>query len=125
MLEDRLVVEVVNATRGTSVARQVRVARSFWARGRGLMFAHGMPDGSGLVIDPCSSIHMFFMRFPLDVIYLNKDDRVVRIQQNIRPWRIGPVHTSGARYVIELPIGSIERSRTAVGDIMSFTQPTE
>lgn len=80
------------------------------------MFRSSFPEGSGLVIDPCSSIHMFFMRFPLDVLYMNEADEVVRIQHSIRPWRMGPLVTRGARYVIELPEGAAKRSRTEVGD---------
>lgn len=110
------IIEVHNVARGTTVGRSIRVARSFWARGRGLMFHSELPDDAGLLIDPCSSIHMFFMRFPLDVLYLSTDDRVVRVQRNIRPWRVGPIHSSGARYVIELPVGAIDRSLTDVGD---------
>lgn len=80
------------------------------------MFRSSFPEGSGLVIDPCSSIHMFFMRFPIDVLYMNEADEVVRIQHSIRPWRMGPLVTRGARYVIELPEGVAKRSRTEVGD---------
>ncbi len=109
-------IEIVNVTRGTTIATTARLARSLWARGRGLMFERELPAGSGLVIDPCGSIHMFFMRFPLDVLYVDRQDRVVRAQRGIKPWRIGPLHTRGARYVIELPAGAIERSGTEVGD---------
>lgn len=80
-------------------------------------------DGQALVIDPCTSIHMFFMRFPLDVLYLNRDNEVVRAQENIRPWRIGPLYTKGARFVIELPTGTIQRSRTSVGDAIAIASP--
>jgi uncharacterized membrane protein (UPF0127 family) len=117
-------VSVTNTTRGTTVGRNIRVARSLWARGRGLMGVGELPDDSGLVIDPCSSIHMFFMRVPLDVIYLNRDDVVVRVQRNIRPWRVGPLHTRGAKYVIELPVGTIDRSQTDVGDQLKLTPLT-
>ena len=110
------VVEVTNVTRGTTIAGHVRVARSMLARGKGLMFAAELPAGSGMLIDPCGSIHMFFMRFALDVLYVDRNDRVVRAQRSINPWRIGPLHTRGARYVIELPVGTIERSQSAVGD---------
>jgi uncharacterized membrane protein (UPF0127 family) len=109
-------VEVLNVTRDTTMATSARVARSFWARGRGLMFARELPQGAGLVIDPCGSIHMFFMRFALDVVYVDRDDRVVRAQRGIRPWRVGPLRTKGARYVVELPVGSIESTGTQVGD---------
>lgn len=80
-------------------------------------------DGQALVIDPCASIHMFFMRFPIDVLYLNRDHQVVRAQEGIRPWRIGPIYTKGARFVIELPAGTISRSQTSVGDSLAIEAP--
>jgi uncharacterized membrane protein (UPF0127 family) len=116
------IVGVQNVTRGTTVAGYVRVARSFLARGRGLMFVPELAPDSGLLIDPCSSIHMFFMRIPLDVLYVDRDDRVVRAQRNIRPWRIGPVHTKGAKYVIELPVGTIDGSASEPGDQLRIVE---
>jgi uncharacterized membrane protein (UPF0127 family) len=81
-------------------------------------------SGSALVIDPCTSIHMFFMRFPIDVLYLDRENRVVRAQEGIRPWRVGPLYTRGAKYVIELPEGAIRSSRTQVGDQILIERPT-
>ena len=107
---------ISNATRRTTLATHGRRADSFWARGRGLMFARALPEGAGLVIDPCTSIHMFCMRFPLDVLYVDREHCVVRVQEGIKPWRVGPLHTKGARYVIELPVGTIARTGTRVGD---------
>jgi uncharacterized membrane protein (UPF0127 family) len=89
------------------------------------MFVSDLPEGTGLVIDPCSSIHMFWMRIPLDVLYVSRDDVVVRVQRGIKPWRIGPLRTSGARYVIELPVGTIDRSRTMVGDHLTLDRVGE
>lgn len=111
-----------NVTRGTTIATQVEVARSFLARGKGLMLRRTFPRGSALVIDPCSSIHMFFMRFPIDVLYMDRENRVVRTQQGIKPWRVGPLYTRSAKYVIELPVGTIERSKTQVGDQIALPQ---
>jgi hypothetical protein len=116
------IVGVRNVTRGTTVANDVRVARSFLARGRGLMFASGLPADSGLLIDPCGSIHMFFMRFALDVLYVDREDRIVRAQRGIQPWRLGPIHTRGAKYVIELPVGTIDRSGSDVGDQLHIVE---
>lgn len=113
-------IEIVNASRSTSIASSARAARSMLARARGLMFVGDLPQNSGLLIDPCSSIHMFFMRIPLDVLYVDRNDVVVRAQRGIRPWRIGPLHTRSAAYVIELPVGTIERSQTQVGDRLAM-----
>ena len=88
------------------------------------MLRESLPPGAGLVIDPCKSIHMFFMRFPIDVLYLDREDRVVRIQEGLKPWRVGPLHTKGARYVIELPEGTIGRTGTQVGDCVRVTIPS-
>lgn len=113
---------VYNVTRATTISVSAEEARTFWARGRGLMWRRSFPDGSALVIDPCSSIHMFFMRFPIDVLYLNRDDRVVRVQPGIKPWRTDPLWTRGAKYVIELPVGTLERTQTGVGDQISLVR---
>ncbi|MDQ3547844.1 MAG: DUF192 domain-containing protein [Chloroflexota bacterium] len=80
------------------------------------MFKSVLEPDEGLLIDPCGSIHMFFMRFALDVLYVDRSDVVVRTQRGIKPWRVGPLRTRGAKYVIELPVGSINRSGTRAGD---------
>jgi uncharacterized membrane protein (UPF0127 family) len=85
--------------------------------------AESFGDGQAMVIDPCTSIHMFFMRIPLDVLYVDREDRVVRVQEHIRPWRVGPLYTRGARYVIELPSGAIAASGTQVGDHLVLDAP--
>jgi uncharacterized protein len=112
--------EIFNATQGSVIATRARRAASMLSRARGLMFVGSFPEGSGLIIDPCSSIHMFWMKIPLDVLYLDSSDTIVRAQRAIRPWRIGPLRTRGARYVIELPVGTIDRSGCQVGDVVTF-----
>ncbi len=113
---------VHNTTRATTISSNAEEARTFWDRGRGLMLQGSFPHGAALVINPCSSIHMFFMRFPIDVLYLDSHDRVVRVQYGIKPWRTGPLWTRGAKYVIELPVGTLERTLTDVGDQISLVR---
>lgn len=112
---------VENVTRGVVVAGDAEIADSLWSRFRGLMMRSpaSFGPGAGLLIDPCSSIHMFFMRFPIDVLYVDRSDRVVRAQRGIKPWRVGPLRTKGARYVVELPAGTIDKTGTQVGDHIS------
>ena len=77
------------------------------------MLARPLPPGAGLVIVPCSSIHTQFMRFPIDVLYVNKEDVIVGIDRNLRPWRIGRFYKK-VHYVVELPAGGAEACQ--VGD---------
>ena len=109
------VVRVVNETSGAVLGERVTIARTLWARTRGLMLQSRLPEGTGLIIDPCSSIHTFWMRIPIDVVYLDRARMVVRTDEAMRPWRIGPLRTGG-RMVLELPVGAIARTGTRAGD---------
>jgi uncharacterized membrane protein (UPF0127 family) len=111
---------ITNETRHQTIADKAARAGSFFARGRGLMFTAPLPVGGGLVIEPCSSIHMFFMRYPLDILFLNKQGKVVFMYRGIKPWRLGRV-VRGARLAIELPEGTIAESGTQIGDTVSIT----
>lgn len=108
--------QVINENRQSELGQRVAIARSFWRRGKGLMFRSELPAGTGLVIDPCSSIHTFWMRFPIDVLYVAKDGTVLRADCAMKPWRIGPLFVRHGRYVIELPAGTIEQTGTQRGD---------
>ena len=66
---------------------------------------------------PEGQIHMFFMRFPLDVIHADRQGTILRIVQGIKPWRLGPI-VRGARIAVELPAGTAERTGTVVGDTL-------
>lgn len=113
------VVTVRNRTRDAVLGRRVREARSFLSRGRGLMLAPGLEPGEGLLIDPCSSIHTFFMRFPIDVLYVDRSSTIVRADRSMKPWRIGPLFT-GSKWVVELPPGTIESTGTQTGDELTL-----
>ena len=91
---------------GREVAGSVEQAATFLRRGLGLMFRSELPAGHGLAITPCNSIHMFFMRFPLDVAFLDREGCVVRVYHGIRPWRVSRI-VRGARTAIELPAGTL------------------
>src|SRR5438876_6259023 len=87
---------------------EAEVADNPWTRMRGLLGRKDLAPGRGLLIDPCSSVHMFFMRFPIDVVYLNKEDEVVRIATDLKPWRLS-FGGKGAKRTIELPSGTLNR----------------
>ena len=79
-------VRVHNATRGTTLAEQAEWRASLWGRGRGLLGRAGLRPGEGIVLTPCGSVHMLFMRFAIDVVYLDKRDRVVKTVHHLRPF---------------------------------------
>lgn len=111
-----------NRTRATCVASNVRVANTHWSRLCGLIgtSASEFQSGVGLWILPCHGVHTFAMRFPLDVIYLDRDGAVVEVFEALRPWRIAPVRMRAAS-VLELPSGTVRGSGTQTGDRIEMT----
>jgi hypothetical protein len=110
-----------NETRGTSLADAVETASSTWARFKGLMGRASLAPGHALWLPGDNGIHMFFMRFAIDAVFLAKPGAdgsraVVAAKRNVRPW-IGMVpFVRGASGVLELPVGSIDASGTVAGD---------
>ncbi len=112
-----------NATRGTVVAESLEVAESFGARLLGLMGRGVLAAGEGLWLRPASSIHMLFMRFPIDAVFLAKPDadggrRAVAVRPALRPWTGVVWWARGADGCLELPAGTATASGTIVGDVI-------
>jgi uncharacterized membrane protein (UPF0127 family) len=114
-------VRVDNLTRGSSVAERCRVAASLRDRTVGLLATPSLPAGEGLLIERTQSIHMFFMRYPIDVVFLDRQARVTRTVAGLRPWRV-VWWARGARDCIELPVGALVASGTAVGDQLGIDE---
>jgi uncharacterized membrane protein (UPF0127 family) len=112
-----------NVTRGTVLGRSLGVAESFAGRFMGLMGRAGLPPGGGLWLRPASSIHMLFMRFAIDAVFLARPEpdgarRVVAVRANLRPW-IGVVWWArGADGCLELPAGTAAATGTVAGDVV-------
>jgi uncharacterized membrane protein (UPF0127 family) len=110
-----------NLDRGSVLAEPMETARSFWGKFMGLMGRPSLPVGEGLWLPGANGIHMMFMRFPIDAVFVTKPDadgvrRVRSVHRNVRAW-IGLVPLiTGAHGVLELPVGAIDASRTLVGD---------
>ena len=115
-------VEIRNLTRGVALASAAETARGPIARALGLMGRRGWTASDGLILESCNSIHTFFMRMPIDVAFLDRDDRIVRVASAVPPWRIGPVAWRAHR-AIELPAGVLAASATAPGDQLTFDRP--
>lgn len=109
---------VHNTTRGVDLATRVRVAATAWTRMVGLLNRAALDADEGLWIEPCSSVHMFGMRFAIDVIFVGPDGRVVSVVPSLGPWRATwPVR--GARAALELPAGTAARTGTVAGDTLA------
>lgn len=110
----------IDETKGNVVlAERVRLADSPLRRLIGLMGKRSLPDGEGLLLNPCSSIHTCCMRFPIDAIGLDSDMRVVVIDSKLRPWRIGSIRLR-VRCVLELPAGVSAAAGVGAGDQLRF-----
>ena len=106
---------VINKTRNTVLADKAVIADTLFTRMKGLLGRAGLARGEALVIRPCNSIHAFFMRFTIDVLFLDRQNKVIATLNNLLPWRVSPVYWKGYS-VVELPSGVIQKSETAVGD---------
>jgi hypothetical protein len=105
---------------GRMVCRRLRVADSMISRMRGLLGRKELPADEGLLLTPCSSIHMWFMRFPLDVVFLQSDLTILKVKEHVGPWRV--VSCSGARSVLELPAGACAEKGLRPGDRLALDE---
>lgn len=110
---------LMNRETGKVLANDVRVARTFWSRFRGLMFTSEFRTGTALHIQPCQSIHTFFMKYSIDVLYLDSDYKVIAVEKSVRPGRFGRIHRKVSS-VVELPIGKISETETEIGQEVQF-----
>ena len=109
---------LVNRTRGAVLAERVERAVRLRDRLRGLLGRGCLAEGGALAIEPCSSIHTFFMKFAIDAVFLDGRGRVVELI-SLRPWRATRIYPDAAQ-VVELPAGTLARTSTRKGDELAF-----
>jgi uncharacterized membrane protein (UPF0127 family) len=105
---------VRNLTRGTTLAEKAGLAATSRERRTGLLGRDRLAEGEGLWIAPCEAIHTFGMKFPIDVVFLSRAHRAVKIRENLPPRRIAVCLR--AHSVLELPAGTLRRTGTQCGD---------
>ena len=103
-----------NESRDTVLAEAAEVADTSAKRRTGLLKHSRLEAGEGLWIVPCESVHTFFMKFPIDLVYLDKERKVRKVRNAVPAWRLSACLT--AHSVLELPAGTVEKTRTTVGD---------
>ena len=115
---------VTNITQQTRIGDKVFIAKSFWERTRGLIGTPPLKAGEGLLLPGCMGVHMFGMGYPLDVIYLDRNNEVLLAIENLKPNTFGPVKFSSCA-VLEFAVGTIHKSRTQVGDQIAMSGADE
>ena len=111
--------EVRNRDRDSSLGDRVGLADRWWPRLRGLIGREGLDAGEGLLITESQGVHMWWMKFPLDVALLDKEGRVVALYRDLQPGKRTQMHWD-AHYALELPVGVLDRSGTEEGDVLEW-----
>ncbi len=103
---------------GTVVCERCEVPESSFGRARGLLGRDGLAAGEGMLIDRAGSVHMFFMRFPIDVVFLDRDRKVVGVRRGLRPWQVAAARRAVA--ALELPAGAAAEAGIEEGDVLAL-----
>jgi uncharacterized membrane protein (UPF0127 family) len=111
---------VVKGETGQVIVSNLKVTNTFFTRLKGLLGTKELREGDGLLIKPCNGIHMFWMKYSIDVVFLDKEYRVVHLIKGIKPWRVSPV-IKEATMVLELPTGTIDRSNIKHGETIHIS----
>lgn len=107
--------KVLNLSKGNVLLAKAQVADKMFRRLKGLLGRKELPPGSGMIIKPCQSVHTVGMSFPIDVAFVDREDRVCYLIEGMPPFRFSPFIRK-ASYVIEAPAGTFRNTGTEVGD---------
>ena len=112
-------IAISNGTKRRPLGDRVWLADGYWTRLRGLLGRPEIRDGEGMLITPCRGVHMYGMKYALDVVFIDRARRVVALYQQLAPGRRTRVHRE-ARFALELPVGTIQSSETEEGDTLEW-----
>jgi len=115
--------QITNRTRNTLIGTRVRQAATFWSRLRGYIGRPEPRQGEGILFVPCKAIHTCWMSFSLDVLFLDEKGKVLKLVRAMAPWKFTRL-VPGARYALEVPVGTINASGTSVGDELTWRNPS-
>jgi len=113
--------ELIDQQTQTNITSQIRTSYNFITRLKGLMFVSDLAEDEAMHIKPCHSVHTCFMRFPIDVVYVNEQLEVVAMEENMKPFRFGKPQ-SRAHSVFEFKAGTIQNKDVYVGQKFSLKQ---
>jgi len=111
---------IINKTKNVILAEEAAVADTPFKRIKGLLGENSLAQNRGLIIRPCNSIHTFFMKFPIDAVFVNSANTIVKIIPNMAPFRLSNIYWK-AKFVVELPAGTAEKTPSQIGDILEIS----
>ncbi|MFA7146186.1 MAG: DUF192 domain-containing protein [Candidatus Ozemobacteraceae bacterium] len=115
-------IKIMNADNNQIIGDKIKVADSFVKRFRGLMLSHELNENEGMLIKPCNSIHMMFMRYPIDAVFLDSENKVKAVYENLKPWiGITKMH-SDVTSVLELKSGRANQTGIINGNILTIEE---
>ena len=112
--------KIINVTKNSILAEEVIVAETPLKRIKGLLGKKEFNRGEAIILKPCNSIHTFFMHFPIDVLFVDKQNQVIKAIPLLSPCRLTRIYFN-ASFAIELPCGTLESTFTSTGDIIIIT----
>ncbi len=123
---NRTILKAINQTRAVVLCARLEQAAGLAGKSRGLLGRERLDDDAGMLfeagrLEPFMWMHMFFMRFPIDIVFIDRGDRVIRISHGLRPWRVSAL-VWGARRALELAAGAAQRTGTQIGDRITLEQ---
>ena len=113
--------QFINETRGTVLAEYLEIADSWFARLQGLLGRKKLAEKQGLILCPCNSVHTCFMKFNIDVLFMDNGGQVIYVIENMPSFRFSPL-VGQAKYVLELSAGTIELTGTRPGDQVAIIE---
>ncbi len=116
---DVMEAEVLNKSRGVTLAERAAIADTSRARRRGLLGSERLEDGRALVLIPCRQVHTCGMRYPIDVVFADRSLRVLKVTEGMKPWRLGQLVIRAA-LAMELPAGKVAATGTTRGDVLEI-----
>ncbi|MGB8955178.1 MAG: DUF192 domain-containing protein [Tumebacillaceae bacterium] len=111
--------EVWNESKGVRLAWQAQVAETFWTKLRGWTGKKTYPVGEALVIRSCKGVHTFFMKEPVDMVILDREQRIVQMLHSVTPYKMVPLG-GVATHVVEFPAGTLSATGTQCHDTLAF-----
>lgn len=112
--------KIINISKNTILAEKAEIADTFLERLKGLLGKSRLEPKAGLILRPCTSIHTFFMRFPIDAVFVDSQNRIIKAYHSLPAWRLSAIFFNSI-FCIELPAGTLHTSSTEAGDYLQIT----